>query len=470
MRMTKTASRNAATMLLAFRACNARSFRDPIALSLEGTALSEDGVPREIPWREGETRSSEVSVLPAAGVFGANASGKTNLLRVMDDMRDFVKYSFQFSNKRKAGRERPLRGLRRPFRLDKSLEDQPSMYEIDVIIAGVRHVYGFEVDDSRVLSEWAIRFPRGKAATIFRRDRDSLYVRTTGASALKQLVKPEILVLSIAQAVDYPDLEPLYSWFDSNLIFASASSREMRWRETLQYMTDDNRRSQVLQLLRVADLGITDAHPENPEPEQLEHMQKLMSAIRGALPMDELGEDEREELLAADLDTIIGIRFSHQAAHGIVQFEGSDESLGTLVWLGLIAPVLAALANGTVLLVDEIESSLHPKLVAELVTMFQRPVSNPNNAQLIFNSHEARLLGNSAQDRIIGRDQVWFTEKLKDGSTRLYPLSDSSPRREEAIARRYMEGRYGGTPLISHAEFTALAKAIAGDGQDDDFE
>lgn len=470
--MATKAPHNAETMLLAFRAENARSFRDPMMLSLEATSLSEADVPRTIPWREGETRSGVVNVLPTLGIFGANASGKTNVLRVIDDMRDFVKHSFRFASVRKEATDWPLRGLRRPYRLDQNLAVRPSMYEIDVIINGVRHLYGFEVDDSRVLSEWAIRFPRGKPATIFRRAGDSLGIKTPGAGALKQLVKPEVLLLSVAQAVDYIELEPLYRWFENNLFLASASSRQQRWRETLRYMEKADRRSQVIQLLQSADLGITDAVPENPEPGQEEKMEPFFAWLRSLLPMDQLEGLVETEILTQNPDRIIGIHLSHRAADGTVQLEAKDESLGTLVWLGLIAPVLRALADGTVLLVDEIESSLHPRLVSELVTMFQNPGSNPNNAQLIFNSHEARLLGNSADDRVIGRDQVWFTEKLNDGSTRLYPLSDSSPRKEEAIARRYIEGRYGGIPLISHSEFTALAKAIAGSGGsgDDGFE
>ena len=453
-------------MLLAFRWENARSFRDPMALSLEATTTSEDGIPREIPWRQGDTRTGHVKVLPAAGIFGANAAGKTNALRVMDDMRTFVVYSFQRSTRRKDPHTYSLRELRHPFRLDRDVEARSSTYEIDVIIAGVRHLYGFEVDDSHVISEWAIRFPRGKAATIFRRKEDRLEIKTPGSTAaLKQVVKPDVLVLSAAKAVDYTELEPLYSWFEDNLVLASASSREMRWRETLKYMSSENRRDQVLRLLRVADLGITDASPENPDAENLERLQRLMGALSKAYELD---EEAKETLPRPDINTVVGIFLSHKAAVGTVDFGAKDESLGTLVWLGMIAPVLRALAKGTVLLADEIESSLHPKLVAELVTMFQNSVSNPNNAQLIFNSHEARLLGNTADDRVIGRDQVWFAEKLNDGSTRLYPLTDSSPRREEAVARRYMEGRYGGTPLISHAEFTALARDIARDGSAND--
>jgi AAA15 family ATPase/GTPase len=114
-----------------------------------------------------------------------------------------------------------------------------------------------------------------------------------------------------------------------------------------------------------------------------------------------------------------------------------------------------------VLLADELESSLHPNLVAHLVGLFQDPTTNPRKAQLIFNSHEASLLGNSVSDRTLGRDQVWFSEKLPDGATRLYPLSDLNPRKEEAVGRRYLAGRYGATPIIASEEFAEIADLIS---------
>ncbi|GAB3145060.1 AAA family ATPase [Microbispora hainanensis] len=88
-----------------------------------------------------------------------------------------------------------------------------------------------------------------------------------------------------------------------------------------------------------------------------------------------------------------------------------------------------------------------------MIGLFQDPESNPLGGQLIFSSHDATLLGGTSDDRALGRDQIWFTEKLADGSTRLYPLSDLGPRKEEAIGRRYLSGRYGATPIVSHQEF-----------------
>jgi predicted ATPase len=219
-------------------------------------------------------------------------------------------------------------------------------------------------------------------------------------------------------------------------------------------MSHDNFREKVLAMLHVADLGITDARIREPDPEMMERIRRVVKLLQKEMDLEEASSPKVDET------PFLGIALSHRGKRGSVELDSHDESLGTLVWLGLIGPVLDALAHGTVLLADELESSLHPALVAQLVRTFQSPDSNPNGAQLIFNSFEAGLLGNSVEDRILGRDQVWFTEKLHDGSTRLYPLTDLNPRKAEAVSRRYLAGRYGATPIISDAEFDALATMV----------
>jgi len=419
-------------MLLTFRAENVRSFRDAFELSLLATSLAEPGVPRPVPWRAG---GRPVQVLPAAGVFGANASGKTNVLRALDDMRALVLQSFRQGD--------PRGGMpRNAFRLSPSTAGEPSRFEVDLVLAGIRHEYGFLISDERVEEEWAYRYPHGKAALLFRRTADAVALgeqnRVKGR-AVTEILRPNSLYLSAAAAASHPDLLPLQQWFERNLVLAEASSRAQRWAVTTELMRQEDRREQVLALLRAADLGITDARVRDDEADGKE---------------PDPGVDEP------------GVVLSHRGAGGDVDFESAEESLGTRVWLGLAGPVIDALGGGDVLLVDEIEASLHPALVVQLVRLFQSPEANPKGAQLIFNSHEAVLLGDSRGDRVLGRDQVWFTEKAFDGATRLYPLADLSPRGDEAISRRYLAGRYGATPIIAPEEFTEVGLAAADEHSD----
>ncbi|MEV7013713.1 ATP-binding protein [Streptosporangium sp. NPDC051022] len=438
------------SMLLAFRAENTRSFRDELDFSLEATALAEPGVPREIPWRAG---GHPLRLLPAAGLFGANASGKTNLLKALDDLRGHILHSFRAGS--------PSRRIQRsPFRLDAAVDDS-TRFEIDLILDGVRHEYGVRLDDHRVIEEWAYRYPRGRAALLFRRDGDDVELGASNRAkgrATTEVMRPNALFLSAAAAAGHPDLLPIYEWFEGNLLLAEASSRTHRWAFTAQLLHHPETRDLMLSLIRAADLGITDVKTRPLDPQVVERLRRIVEILHG--------QDEEPEGAGIEIKiTELGITLSHRAAGDDVDFDVKDESLGTLVWLGLIGPVVDALARGSVLLADELEASLHPVLVARLVGLFQDPESNPHNAQLIFSSHDVPLLGGAESDRVLGRDQIWFTEKLPDGSTRLYPLSDLGPRKEEAIGRRYLAGRYGAAPIVSHEEFTEIAKHIAESGR-----
>lgn len=445
--MADEASPKNATMLVSFRAENVRSFRDPVELSMEATAVAEPDVPRELPWRrDGRTT---VRVLPVAALFGANASGKTNLLQVVDDMRRLVLTSF--AGRRRSGKQRVTRF---PFKLDPECKERPSRYEVEVIIDGIRHEYGFVVDDTRVLDEWAVHYPRGKAATILRRSGNDISFRSkSGRDALEGITRPDSLALSAASAIGLHELTPLNDWFDRNLLLCSESSRHNRWNYTSGMFTDPEMRQKVLEFMQIADLGITDIRTRKPDPEMLERLQKLLGNLAES--------EDHAEPFVIDPESMVRFFMSHRGHGGDVELESFEESQGTLVWFGIAGPVLSVLADGAVMLADELESSLHPALVAEIVKMFQNKESNPNNAQLIFNSHEARLLGNSESDRVLGRDQAWFVEKSNAGDSRIYPLTDLNPRKSEAVARRYLEGRYGATPILSGAEFRALAADTA---------
>jgi uncharacterized protein len=435
-----------ASVLLAFRAENVRSFRDEFELSLLSTRLADEDVVRLVTWREG---GRPIGVLPVTGVFGANASGKSNVLKAMDDMRGHVLHSFRAGS--------PTGGISRcPFLLDRAGRKEPSRFEVDLILEGVRHEYGFSLDDERVLEEWAYRYPHGKAVRLFHRRGDDVElgsVERVKGRAVIELLRPNALFLSTAASANHPVLLPIYAWFARNLRLAEADSRQLRQALTTQLLDDDTRRGQVLALLRAADLGISGARKYELDPAMRERLQRAIRIIAGQ-------EGELDGTDEGPTFDQLGVRLIHRGASGEVELDARDESLGTLVWFGLVGPVIEALADGAVLLADELDASLHPALVAELIRLFQDPKSNPRRAQLVFNSHDASILGDSTSSRLLGRDQIWFTDKRPDGSTRLYPLSDLDPRKEEAVGRRYLAGRYGAVPILSRQEFDASAELI----------
>ena len=457
------------TALLSFTAENARSYRDEVHLSLVAGRLTPKSVVRNMP-----TAGQPVRVLPAAGIFGANASGKSTLLKAMADLRSLVVESFQaqadpvefrripywrYEPFGLVPRPLPPEEVQTPHDVD-VLKNfvRPTRYEVDLIVHGVRWQYGLEVNRSAVVGEHAYHYPNGRQALVFRRERsladgpdaagdDIVFgppFRKVGQN-LRQFVRPTVPLLSVAGAAAFEPLAELFAWFQKNLYLNERADREERVVRTVELLEQQQDRERVLALLRAADLGIVDAVRDPVDPEFQERAREARRVWLGVVSGPD-GEDAEEHPLDDSIQLI------HSGPWGNVELSRLDESMGTLVWVGLIGPVLDALARGSVLLVDELDASLHPHLVRDVVWLFQSPRTNPSAAQLIFNAHDVTLLGDS-KDRALGRDQVWITEKQSDGATTLYPLSDFRPRHDEAIERRYMQGRYGGVPIINPAEY-----------------
>lgn len=428
-------------MLLGFRAENARSFRDRVELEMLATRVADPEVVREIAWRR---NGKPVGVLPVAGIFGANGSGKSNLLRVMNDTRAFVLSSFRLGTPRS-------RLPTWPFRLGKDRGTSPSTYEVDLVIDGIRYEYGFRLDASHILAEWAHWWPRGRAAMLFNREGDKVELpsgQRAGARAALGILRSNALFLSTAAAASHQTFLPLFEWFQRNLLFAEVNTRAARQALTAELLEHAAYQDQVLDLLREADLGITGAKKREMDPEVRERILRALSILHGE---EEGSGGEEEDFEFEDFE----VSLLHESGGEEVELHPSEESRGTMVWFGMIGPVLEALRDGSVLLADELEASLHPHLVNVLVGLFQSKHSNPNRAQLIFNSHDVTLMGDSSSHSL-GRDQIWFTEKREDGSTRLYPLTNLDPRKGEAIERRYLAGRYGATPIVSRRQLESI--------------
>ena len=442
--------------LLSFSARNVRSYWEEVTLSLLGTRLSEAGVARRLTIAGSP---SPVSVLPAAGIFGANASGKSTILRAMADMRVVVLNSFRQG-------DQETRLSRQPFLLGSQSAEQPSSFAIDLILDGVRWQYGFEIDNHEVLDEYAYHYPKGRQALVFGRKRDvrnpsfGPAFRSSGR-ALSRLVRKNALLLSVAGAVaDGSDDErpgivtlvgPLFQWFRWNLALMGSHNRETRITYTAKRMEAPRAEEAIIALLQAADLGITKLERQ---PIDLETAERLEQAARILNGLEEESESGQEvQFLPDDI-----VRLYHTGTAGPTSIDPEHESQGTLVWLGMLGPLLDSIRRGSTLLVDELDGSLHPHLVQRFIQLFQSRKTNPWCAQLIFNAHDPTILGDSSQ-RALGRDQIWFTEKNTDGATTLYSMAEFQPKRDDALARRYLQGRYGGVPVLSPAEFEQAAGA-----------
>lgn len=429
-------------MLLRFRVANHRSIRDECELSLVGPSAGDGGA-RATGLRD---QDQEVSVLPVIGIFGANASGKTNLLRALFDMRDAVRTSFaEWATRSGVPRE--------AFKLDPAAAEETTLYEVDLMLGAspVRYTYGFELSDERVEAEWLHAYPEGSRVVWFDREADRpeaeggefLFPHTDPGSSedsgpgtgtgfrgqrdvLVPSTRPDALFLSTGATLNDPQLAALHRWFIDNL-WLMTPGRDVRARSewTQRLLADPKRgkdyREWLVELLSIADLGIS----------------------------------------GIDIDRKSGeVALRHRSSDGsdvALKFVG-EESLGTHSWFAFLGPMLAVLDAGTVLLVDELDSSLHPTLAAEVVRLFQDPKSNPRGAQLLFTTHDATLLGSAVLDRPLTREQVWITSKKTSGETELYPLAAAGPDDDEDLERGYLRGRYGGSPRVSVGE---IARALS---------
>ena len=402
--------------------------------------MAEPSVARELQSGDGDRTEH---VLPGAAIYGANASGKTNVLRALADLRSLALNSF-----RSGVPGSPLPWHPFAFSSDDA-HPASTRFELELILDNVRCDYLVVADGSSVREERLRRYPLGRAKTVFHREGGAM---SHGSELSRQgrlvepLLRSNALFLSTAAASGYEPALPLFMWFERNLILAESWNRTARLARFTQLIDDPGTYEKVRALIQAADLGVTGV-------ERARIPEELRARLRRAVLILEGRDDE-----AGDIDIELpefGFRLVHEHNGVEISMDPESESFGTVVWLGLMASVVEALDSGSVLLADELDASLHPSLVAQVVRLFQSPDTNRLGAQLIFNTHDTSLLGNSVDDRVLGRDQVWFTEKVGDGSTRLYPLTDSTPRREESVGRRYLAGMYGGIPIVSPGDFAA---------------
>lgn len=424
--------------LLSFTVENTICYRDKTELSLAATRLAEKDVRRDLRLAG---RKHPAGVLPAAGIFGANASGKSAILDSMDNMRGAVLNSFRSRNG--AG------GFYRPFALDPRTSEKPSSYAVELIIDGVRWQYGFEIDDRRVLEEYAFYFPKGRQTLVFHRTGDSLDfgapIQSDDIRVLEKLSEEDTLLLSAAEATGDITLLPLFSWFEYSCFYVTSDNFDQRLSHTASLLQDEGYKQRILSLIRLAGLGATGIRRTEPDPDIENRLKKAMHIIEGEEDYIETGET-----LLFD-----GFKLEHHGDTISAELEPGYESAGTLAWIGLIVPILEILDRGSVLMIDELDSSLHPDLVAVVINLFQDPATNPHCAQLIFNAHDMTIL-NRHHSRL-GRDQIWFTEKDSRGVGKLYSLAEFRTRREEDTYVSYLKGKYGALPAL---DLTEIDRAV----------
>jgi uncharacterized protein len=420
-------------MLLRFRFSNFRSFRSAQELSLISGPFSDlENVVRHPP-------QLKYGVLPCAAVYGANGSGKSNLIKAVAFMAGAVSFSH-----RKWEPDGPIR--REAFMAEAA--STPSEFEADFLLAGTRYRYGFLIDSARVIEEWLHVYPNGKKQTWFHRAADGHIAFSKNMPGenrtIEALTRKNSLFLSAAAQNNHDLLLPIYQWL-TDLLFVD-HNRSMYVGQTARLCSRADYFNEIRNLISAADLGIADMLIE--QEKMPEKMKAVLTAIGTTLDPKEDGPESFPEIRSA-------IKLLHRFGDQTIPLTRDQESAGTIAYLALLGPVVDALGTGAPLLIDELDESLHPLLAIELIRLFNSPSSNPKGGQLIFNTHDTNLLSSG----VLRRDQIWFTEKDKNASSHLFALSDFKPRLQENLRNGYLQGRYGAIPFINSDSFL---KGISG--------
>lgn len=420
-------------MLIEFSVSNYRSIRDRQTLSLvanAGKELRESHVmPADAP--------NTPDLLRSVVLYGANASGKSSLLYALLFVSDFVRNS---ASRSQPGDPIPYQ----PFAIAAAAgEASPCQFEVNFVQDGVRYQYGFAVTAQTVVSEWLYAFPEGRQQTWFQRrlvpetDTTQWEFGTNLRGQKKvwqEATRPNALYLSTAIQLNAEQLKPVFDWFTVTLRSITPYARVNDAFTTRQCEKDAHWKARVLKFLSASDLGITDIHVDKHKFDPTSFDNSMPEPLR-AYFAEQMKDSEIAE-----------VRLTHRSSTGqILTLPLEEESGGTAKAYALAGPWIDVLTHGYTLIVDELDTSLHPQLLRHLVRLFNHPATNAKGAQLIFSTHDTTLLDTD----LFRRDQIWFMEKDAELASHLYPLTDFSPRKGENLEKGYLQGRYGALPVFS---------------------
>lgn len=389
-------------MLLQFSVTNHRSIRNTATISM---LASPDKSLKDCLI----TPDNKKQLVPVLALYGANAAGKSNLLHALLLMKEIICGIYA----------KPLKGAELPQEPFAFVSGEKSATHLEIIYyyKGIKYAYGFSFNKKKIITEYLFHWPNGREALIFERKNDIFTFRENiqEQNILASRTADNRLYLVSSNEWNCPQTEKAYSWFLENLNGLTANV--MIVEATLKAVkSGGNKKQKILNEMLHADLGISDV------------------IITGA----------------KESPNIITV-------HSLVDEDGSErtynlqlkqESMGTQRFFSRIGTWMECLDAGTVLVVDELETSMHPLLTRHLIEMIQDPTINRNQAQLLFTTHDTGLL----DQKILRRDQVWFAEKNeRNMETDIYAMTDFSPRKGENIKNGYLQGRYGAIPFIGGA-------------------
>ncbi len=407
-------------MLIEFSITNFLSFKDKNTFTMLASSdnLLEDNY----------VSIGNDNILKMTAIYGANASGKTNLFKILA----MVSHMIKNSNYVDPNSMLPII----PFKFDDNTANKPSEFEIKFIVNGIRYLYEFKADCKRIYEENLIYYPNGRPAKIFTRKNISEYDFNRNDERILNDIKSKNsdnkFFIATATSWNYEKTKDAYD-FITEKIGVVLSNEQIHDYSYYQYYNDKENTLEkfTLNFLRKTDINI-----------------KGYRVVESKLKEDSFNRLPEIAKMMFPIGTpMYKVNTKHIINDREYELDISEESLGTQVIFSLIPVLKDVIDNKKILIIDEFDKSLHPFIVKYIVEIFNDPTINTNGAQLIFNTHDTNLLNLD----ILRRDQIWFTEKnYKDESTTIYPLDDFSVRKTENIEKGYLLGRYGAIPFITN--------------------
>ncbi|AFY94329.1 AAA family ATPase [Chamaesiphon minutus] len=401
--------------MIEFSVGNYRSFKDVVTFSMVAAPIQHEDETTDL--NNVFAIAKDISLLKSAAIYGANASGKSNLVRAIAFMRTFVLNSA-------VGRR-----VKEPidteiYRLSKDTEAEPSYFEIIFAIGTTRYRYGFEVDRLCVRSEWLYQTSISTEFELFSREGKEIYVsqKFIEGQDLVKKTRDNALFLSVVSQFNGSISTEIIDWFDRKLITISELEDESKYIEMSdEILMGDYRKQDLRSIVTGFDLGIVGL--------------ELIT-----IPPDDVGDDTFFDIKTTrwkyDVD---GSKLS------LEEFNiDKEESAGTQKLYRLAGLLIIALEQGRILIIDELDGRLHPLVTSAIVKLFNSPKTNSENAQLIFTTHDTNLLSSN----LFRKDQIWFTEKNRYGATDLYSLAEYKIPDRASFEQDYIAGKYGAVPFI----------------------
>lgn len=430
-------------MLLRFKVCNYRSIRDEAILDFEAAGLADS--------KECLLKYKSDNYLPVISINGKNGGGKSNVIRAMWLAAQFIKNAQRTQHE---DAEVPVR----PFELDDISREKPSVFSFEYVNDGIWYDYGFSATRKEITEEHLYWAPKGQKSVVFDRKYQEFTFPANNEKRLKEMISKAVaanqLYFPVCCTMNYEPAISAMKWFRHKLFFSRDYSD--LGKNIIDYSEDTKMLQAVINIAKVADLGISGMHfeinnqefsdvdelPENMPLEQKEVIERAMNAFR--------------QSLSGDADTING-NFQYNELKAISLHKGldaegiakdyplglNDESDGTIRLMARATAMEAALRVGGVFIIDEIEDRIHPLLVEYIINRFQK--HNTGEAQLVFTTHSTDIMNRD----MLRRDQYYLVDKdSRSGATSLYSIADFSVRNDEKIGKAYLLGKYGAIPFV----------------------